>query len=155
LGYATLGLRSLGSTRLGRLRPASGLRTQAQSRKVMSVPLTGDARVISALQSEGFVGHEWEADWSSCCGSTLGAVNVVRHLRLTNLEPGAGSTRVVSLWHARPSCLVPRCSSPGSVSRGSSGAGSFWVDVTYLLRLTIGPKLQEVFSLRCSLSNEP
>jgi hypothetical protein len=75
--------------------------------------------------ARGFVGHEREADWSSCCGSTLGAVNVVGHLRRADLEPGAGSTRVVSLWHARPSCLVLRRSSLGSVLRGSSGGGFF------------------------------
>jgi hypothetical protein len=35
---------------------------------------------MSAMQPEGFVGHEWEADRRPRCGLALGVVNVASHL---------------------------------------------------------------------------
>jgi hypothetical protein len=35
---------------------------------------------MSALQAEGLVGHEWEADQRLCRGLVSGVVNVASHL---------------------------------------------------------------------------
>jgi hypothetical protein len=55
---------------------------------------------MSALHPEGS-SHKWEADRRLRCGSTLGVVNMAGHLQWVGLGPCAGSTRVVSLRHAR------------------------------------------------------
>jgi hypothetical protein len=57
---------------------------------------------MSALQPDGIVGHEWEMDQHICHGSMPSVVNVVGHLWQVGLGPGEGSTRVVSIWLARP-----------------------------------------------------
>jgi hypothetical protein len=35
---------------------------------------------MSALQTEGLIGHEWEADLRLCRGSVRGVVNAAGHL---------------------------------------------------------------------------
>lgn len=57
---------------------------------------------MSAVWSEGFIGLEWKADWSLCCGSVSRVVNAVGYLRRVSQGPSAGSTRVVCLRHAHP-----------------------------------------------------
>jgi hypothetical protein len=47
------------------------------------------------MRPEGSVGHEWEADRRSGCGSVLGVVNAVSHLWWASTGPDAGYTRVV------------------------------------------------------------
>jgi hypothetical protein len=71
---------------------------------------------MSATQSEGLLGHEWEVDRRLCHGSAPGVVNATGHLWQVGLGPGEGSTRVVSLWFTRPPCLVPQRPTLGSVS---------------------------------------
>jgi hypothetical protein len=50
---------------------------------------------MSALQLEGFVGHEGEVDKRPRCGSVPGAVNATSYLRRVSLRSSAGSTLVV------------------------------------------------------------
>jgi hypothetical protein len=57
---------------------------------------------MSAVRTEGFVGHEWKADRHPRCGSVPGVVNAAGHLRQVSLGPGTGSTRVVPFRHAWP-----------------------------------------------------
>jgi hypothetical protein len=35
---------------------------------------------MSAMRPEGFVRHEWEADWILRCGSVLGVLNAAGYL---------------------------------------------------------------------------
>jgi hypothetical protein len=60
---------------------------------------------MSAMRPEGSVGHEWEADRRTRCGSVLGMVNAGSHLWRVSPRPDTGSTQVVSFRHARPVVL--------------------------------------------------
>lgn len=57
---------------------------------------------MSALQPEGLIGHQWEADWRLYRGSAPGVANAFGYLRWVSHELGEASTQVVSLWFARP-----------------------------------------------------
>jgi hypothetical protein len=80
--------------------------------------------VRGALQPNGLIGHEWEADRRLCRGLVLGIVNATDHLWWVGLRSDEGSTRVIPLWFAHPYLVPPRPTS-GSMSRGSSGGGCF------------------------------
>jgi hypothetical protein len=57
---------------------------------------------MSVLHHDELIGHEWEADRRLNRGSTLGIVNAAGHSWRVGLEPGEGSTQVVSLRFALP-----------------------------------------------------
>jgi hypothetical protein len=109
---------------------------------------------MNALWPEGFVGQEWEADRHLHYGSLPGAVHSVDHLWRFVLGqewdplqwfPFGTLDPTIQFRHAQPRA---RC-------HGIRQAGSSWIDVTYLLRLTSGPQLPEAFSFVCSLIDGP
>jgi hypothetical protein len=60
---------------------------------------------MSAMRSEGSIGHDLEADRCTRCCSVPGMVNAVIHLWQVSPGPGVGSTRVIPFQHAHPPSL--------------------------------------------------
>lgn len=60
---------------------------------------------MSAMRSEGSIGHDLEADRCTRCCSVPGMVNAVIHLWQVSPGPGVGSTRVIPFQHAHPPLL--------------------------------------------------
>jgi hypothetical protein len=85
---------------------------------------------MSAMQTEGSVGHEWEVDWRPRCG---------RHLWRVCPGRGVGSLEWFPSDTLDLPCQAPPRPAPGSVPWDSTGGRSFQVWRTYLFRLTNGP----------------
>jgi hypothetical protein len=58
---------------------------------------------MSVMQPEGSVGHEWEADRRSRCGSVPGVVNVASHL----WRVSQGRARVPLEWFPFDTPVLP------------------------------------------------
>jgi hypothetical protein len=48
--------------------------------RAINAPQSGGSKIMSAMRSEGSVGHEWEAGRRPRHGSVPGAVNATSHL---------------------------------------------------------------------------
>jgi hypothetical protein len=91
---------------------------------------------MSVMQTEGSIGHVWEADRRPCCSLVLGMVNAASHLWRVSPELGVGFTRVAPFRHV----WLPLSGSTTPGPRlGAAGFNRRWVlpGLIHLFLLTV------------------